>query len=224
VTLRKLKGPAISADNLGSFDYVLLSHDHHFDNLDHAGRKILSRAKSVLTTDEGSQRLGGNSIGMKPWDSVDLAVSDERVLKAVAAPARHGPEGLHRGSVIGFVLYFADAPDDCIYFGGDTVWYDGVAEVGRRFPIKLAILNIGAARVPEVGPFHLTMTAEEAVETARAFTDATIVPLHFEGWAHFSEGRPQIADAFARAHLTNRLIWPEAGQRYTFRQQPGARS
>jgi L-ascorbate metabolism protein UlaG (beta-lactamase superfamily) len=101
VTLRKLTGPAISAEDLGPFDHVLLSHDHHFDNLDHAGGKILSKAKSVLTTDEGAQRLGGNSLGMKPWDSIELEASDGRVLKAVAAPARHGPEGMHRGPVIG---------------------------------------------------------------------------------------------------------------------------
>ena len=83
----------------------------------------------------------------------------------------------------------------------------GVAEVARRFPVKTAILNIGAARVPEIGPYHLTMTSAEAVEAARAFGDATIVPLHFEGWAHFSEGREDIVRAFDQAGLAHRLRW-----------------
>jgi L-ascorbate metabolism protein UlaG (beta-lactamase superfamily) len=73
------------------------------------------------------------------------------------------------------------------------------------------MLNLGAARVPEVGPFHLTMTAVEAVEAARAFACAAIVPLHFEGWAHFSEGREEISQAFAAAGLNDRLRWPEPG-------------
>jgi len=45
VMLRKLTGPGLSPQELGSIDYVLLSHDHHFDNLDHAGRALLSAAQ-----------------------------------------------------------------------------------------------------------------------------------------------------------------------------------
>jgi L-ascorbate metabolism protein UlaG (beta-lactamase superfamily) len=38
VTLRKLAAPALSPDALGRLDAILLSYNHHFDNLDHAGR------------------------------------------------------------------------------------------------------------------------------------------------------------------------------------------
>jgi hypothetical protein len=62
-----------------------------------------------------------------------------------------------------------------------------------------------------VGTAHLTFTADEAVEAARAFADATIIPLHYEGWAHFSESRKQIEDAFASAGLERRLHWTEPG-------------
>ena len=41
---------------------------------------------------------------------------------------------------------------------------------------------------------------------------AAIVPLHFEGWAHFSEGRQEVERAFAAAGLTSRLRWPEPGE------------
>jgi len=34
-TLRKLSDPALSPEAVGVFDYVLLSHDHHFDKLEH---------------------------------------------------------------------------------------------------------------------------------------------------------------------------------------------
>jgi L-ascorbate metabolism protein UlaG (beta-lactamase superfamily) len=202
-TLRKLAGPAVNAADLGAIDHVLLSHDHHFDNLDRAGRDLLPKAKFVVTTADGAARLGGRAIGLSPWQSVELPP-----LQVVATPARHGPANLDRGPVIGFVFWLEDAPDDTIYFAGDTVWYEGLVEIRRRYPIRTAILNLGAARVPEVGPFHLTMTAAEAVKAARVFNDAAIVPLHFEGWAHFSEGRKEIAEAFERAGLTDRLRWP----------------
>lgn len=211
VTLTKLTGPAIPADQVGPVDYVLLSHDHHFDNLDRAGRLLLSTAKSVLTTEDGAGRLGGNSIGMKSWQKLELSAGSGKTLNVIATPGRHGPSDGDRGPVVGFVLYYSDAPDRCIYFSGDTVWYEDVAEVGRQFPVKVAILNLGAARVPVVGPHHLTMTADEAIEFARSFPHATIVPLHFEGWQHFSEGRNEIALAFAGAGLTTRLRWPELG-------------
>lgn len=48
---------------------------------------------------------------------------------------------------------------------------------------------MGAARVRELGPVHLTLTAEDGLEAARAMPNAAIVSLHFEGWTHFSEGR-----------------------------------
>jgi hypothetical protein len=66
--------------------------------------------------------------------------------------------------------------------------------------------------VLEVGPYALTMTAEDAVATARAMADAKIVALHFEGWAHFSEGRAEIAQAFAAVGMEDRLQWPQAGR------------
>jgi hypothetical protein len=37
VTLRKTAAPAVAAEAV-DFEFVLLSHDHHFDNLDRTGR------------------------------------------------------------------------------------------------------------------------------------------------------------------------------------------
>ena len=73
---------------------------------------------------------------------------------------------------------------------------------------------MGAARVESVGPWHLTLTAGEGVEAARAFPQATIVPLHYEGWKHFSESRADIERAFDRAGLANRLRWLAPGVPY----------
>ena len=196
-TLTKTQGPAVEAGDVGHVDAVLLSHDHHRDNLDGAGRELLSSADRVLTTVDGAERLGAGAVGMVPWQQVELGA-----VTVTATPARHGPEGGDRGPCVGFFV------DGGLYVSGDTVLYEGVQEVAARFDVGVAVLNVGAARVAAAGDQPLTFTAEEAVEVARLMPSATIVPLHFEGWAHFSEGRAEVERAFAAAGLRERLRWP----------------
>jgi len=214
-TLRKLADPAIAIDNLGPIDLVLLSHDQHSDNLDHAGRQMLSRAEKVFTTAEGAKRLGGNAVGFVPWQTTELTAPDGTPLLVTATPARHGPFGSEgrSGPVIGFVLRPAGSPDtEALYFSGDTVWYEGVAEVARWFNVTTALVNMGAARVQAAGPAPLTMTAADAFQLARAMPNATIVPLHFEGWEHFTESRQVIEQTFRTAGLEARLRWVSPGR------------
>lgn len=210
--LRKTQGPAVTSDAIGPIDAVLISHDHHFDNLDRAGRGVLDVAHSVFTTTAGAGRLGPRATGLAPWESREIATRDGRILRVTATPARHGPADGDRGPVIGFALASTDAPDRVVYVTGDSVWFEGIAEVARRFAPSVVVLFAGAARVREVGPAHLTFTAAEAVVAARAFARAAIVPMHFEGWAHFSESRPDIERAFADAGMAERLHWPVAGR------------
>jgi len=129
----------------------------------------------VLTTTVGAKRLGGNAEGLAPWQSVNLS-KDGKSVQVTAAPARHGPAGIEplAGDVIGFVLTSNDPAVAPVYITGDTVWYDGVAEVARRFKAGIVLLFAGSAQTR--GPFHLTMDTNDAIETAAAFPDATIVP------------------------------------------------
>lgn len=209
--LAKTKGPAIAADSIGRLDAVLLSHDHHFDNLDGAGRLLLGKADRVLTTEAAAERLGGNAVGVPHWQSIEIPAPHDRTIVVTATPARHGPAHMDRGPVVGFTIAFADEPRRAVYVSGDTVWYEGIAEVGRWFDVEIAVLFMGAARVDAVGPWHLTFTGAEGVEAARAFPRATIVPLHYEGWKHFSESRAEIEQAFAAAKLEDRVRWLEPG-------------
>jgi L-ascorbate metabolism protein UlaG (beta-lactamase superfamily) len=215
-TLRKSTDPAIAATAIEAVDAVLLSHDHHFDNLDRAGKEFLSHASRTLAPTAAAERLGGNAVGLAPWQVLEVGDSDRGRLRVTATPARHGPPDGDRGPVIGFLLTDAEgemsphAP--AIYVSGDTVWYEGVEEVARRADVRVAFLFMGAARVREVGPAHLTLTADEGVLVARAMPHATIVPLHFEGWQHFSEGRPVIQRAFDAAGLGSRLRWLTPGE------------
>ena len=205
--LTRTKGPAAQGSELLPIDAVLLSHDHHFDNLDGSGRAFLPAAQCVLTTKDGAQRLGGRAMGLAPGQAAKVGG-----LTITATQARHGPENGDRGPVIGFIVESA-GEKGATYVSGDTVLYDGLLEIAARYDIRRALLFMGAARVAAVGPQHLTMTAREAAELAMHLPHARIVPLHYEGWAHFSEGRDVIEKAFAAAGLTDRLTWGEPGKR-----------
>jgi L-ascorbate metabolism protein UlaG (beta-lactamase superfamily) len=210
-TLGKTESPAIPVEKVGRLDAVLLSHNHHFDNLDHAGRKMLSTAKTVLTTTAGADRLKGNAVGLGAWQTLNLTNSNGSTLSVTAAPARHGPVGGDRGPVTGFVLTAPDQTSDAVYISGDTVWFEGVEEVARRFKVTVIIPFMGAAIVPQVGPDHLTMTAEEGVRAARLFSHAIVVPVHVSGWRHFTEPQEVVSRTFAAAGLEHRLRWPQPG-------------
>jgi len=211
VTLTKTQGPALTTASLGHIDAVLLSHYHHFDNLDASGHDLLPSVPRVITTISAAQELGGNASGLQPWEHVDLTTPGNRVVRITATPARHGPANADRGPVIGFVLQLLEDTAQTAYISGDTVWFDGVEEVIRRFPaISVAILFMGAARIPIVDS-HLTFTAEEALRFAQAAPAAAIVPVHFEGWKHFSESRDVIERTFSNAHLEHRLRWMNPG-------------
>jgi len=103
-TLRKTSRPALTAEEIGPVDAVVLSHDQHADNLDTSGRAFLARAGRVLTTVAGADRLQGRAEGLSPWDETELTKPGGRSLRITATPARHGPAGIEpfSGDVIGF--------------------------------------------------------------------------------------------------------------------------
>ena len=132
-----------------------------------------------------------------------LPAPDGTELRVTAAPARHGPPDCDRGPVIGFVV--EDAGGAAVYFSGDTVLYEGVRAVAERFEVAIALLCLGAARIPAAGSRLLTLTAADAVAIARAMPAAQIVPLHFESWEHLTESRDDVEREFSAAGLADRL-------------------
>jgi L-ascorbate metabolism protein UlaG (beta-lactamase superfamily) len=211
--LHKLAGPAVGPDDVGAIDLVLLSHDHHDDNLDVAGRAFLPRAGRTLTTTAGAERLGGNATGLEPWTSVAIERPGADALTITAVPAQHGPDGTDHitGPVIGFVLEADDVPT--LYVSGDNASVDVVRTIADRLgPIELAVLFAGGVSVPHrFDGAYLTLSAERAVQAARVLGARAIVPVHFHGWAHFTQGADDLRAAFDAAGVGDLLVVPEPG-------------
>jgi L-ascorbate metabolism protein UlaG (beta-lactamase superfamily) len=220
--LTKLGGPAIDAEEVGAVDVVLLSHDQHADNLDHRGRAALGRASLVAATPEAAARLGGVARGLPPWTWTEVERRDGGgVLRVTAVPARHGPEGCEpvTGPVTGFVLSGEDLPT--VYISGDNASLEVVQEIARRLgPVEVAVLFAGAARTTLFAGAPLTLTGALAVEAVRVLGVRHVVPVHLEGWSHFSEGPEVVRAAFAAASLSECLHLLAPGEEVTLGPEP----
>ncbi len=101
--------------------------------------------------------------------------------------------------MIGFALRWDGQEHGVLWITGDTVLYDGVREVPERLRVDTALLHLGGVRFPVSGPLRYTMTAREAVELCELVRPRTAIPIHYEGWKHFREGREAIEPVFAAA-------------------------
>jgi len=209
----KVAGPAIAAADLPPIDAVLLSHDHHEDNLDPAGRALLPGAGVVVTTAAGAKRLGGNARGLRAWEGTRLEAPGKATIEVIATPCRHGPPLSHPivGDVIGFTLIHEGR---VLWISGDTVLYDGVRAMEGRWQIDVAIVHLGGVQFPVTGPLRYTMTAREAIELVALLKPEVAIPIHYEGWSHFKQGRAAIEAelATAPAGVRDRFRWVPIGE------------
>lgn len=211
---KKLQGPAIAFDELGPIDAVLISHDHHGDNLDPTGRELLPRMGQVITTVPGAKRLGGGAQGLAAWQTTTLSAPGKERIEITATPCRHGPPGSRPivGEVIGFALTWTGQQHGALWITGDSVLYDGLREVPQRFDVGTVIAHLGGVTFPWLsGPLRYTMNAEEAVELCGALDPTTIVPLHFEGWKHFRQDRSKAEAILQGSPLGDRVRWLPTG-------------
>lgn len=213
--LLKTTGPAVEPADIGPIDAILLSHDQHADNLDPAGREVLTRGACVLTTKAGAERLGSRATGLRPWQRLDLDRPGGGTITVTALPALHGPSGSESvtGPVIGFLL--SGAGLEPVYVSGDNASLDVVRQIRARVgPIPTAILFAGAVQLPQrFDGAYLTLSADRAAEAASILELRTAVAAHFEGWSHFSQGARQLIAAFAGNGVGHVLMIPEPGVR-----------
>jgi L-ascorbate metabolism protein UlaG (beta-lactamase superfamily) len=209
-TLTKTAPSTVAPADLGPIDVVLLSHDEHADNLDVSGRALLAHVPLTLTTPGGGERLGGKVRGLADWETVELERPGGGTVTVTAVPAVHGPgrrEDVEpfSGQVVGFVLTGQDLPT--VYVSGDNASLDAVKEIAERFaPVDTAVLFAGAPRFPMLFDGNLiVLDSAQAAEATRILDARRVVPVHHDGWAHFTEGRDELEAAFTAAGLADRL-------------------
>lgn len=115
--------------------------------------------------------------------------------------------------MIGFALRWEGEDGGVLWISGDTVLYDGVCQVADRLEVDTALLHLGGVRFGVSGPLRYTMTARDAVELCRLVRPRTAIPIHYEGWKHFRQGREAIEAELAGApeDIRGRFRWLPIG-------------
>jgi L-ascorbate metabolism protein UlaG (beta-lactamase superfamily) len=176
---------------------------------------LISAAGVVITTSSGAERLGGATRGLDAWQITTLEANGRQTIEVTATPCRHGPPFSHplAGDVIGFALRWDGQQHGVLWISGDTVLYDRVRDVADRLAIGTAILHLGGVQFPVTGPVRYSMTASDAVELCGLLRPHTAIPVHYEGWKHFKQGRQAIERELERApdNVRERFRWLPIG-------------
>ncbi|MFG3203789.1 MBL fold metallo-hydrolase [Streptomyces sp. NPDC048192] len=206
--------PALGVTDLPPLDAVVLSHLHG-DHWDRTARRHLDRTLPIVTTPHAARRLSTwqgfhRAGGLRTWESCTFQRGGSQV-RITALPGRHSLHPVLRRllpPVMGSLLEFGSRGGTVgirLYVSGDTLLYDGLDEIARRFPgTDLAVLHLGGTRLP--GGFVVTMDGAQGAELARRLGFPRIMPVHYDDYPVF---RSPLADFRADAErlgLGDRLV------------------
>ena len=181
--LKRLRKPGVQLRDLPPIDIVLVTHAH----FDHLHRPSL---RSIVH--QALRRGGRAPIIIVPHHVLDL-VSDigfsdvveldwwesyrHRGLTITHVPSRHWGARVIKDSHRGYGGYVLRSGKHSIYHAGDTAYFPGFREIGRRLAPELALLPIGAYNPPSFRNVHA-----DPADATRAFLDLKarwMVPMHY---------------------------------------------
>jgi L-ascorbate metabolism protein UlaG (beta-lactamase superfamily) len=218
---RRLTEPAVDVDELPRLDGVVLSHLHG-DHWDRRARRQLDRTVPILTTPHAARRLKvvhgfHRTAGLRTWQALTLQ-RDGTQVRITALPGRHAGHRLLRGllpPVMGSMLEFGPAGGPValrLYLSGDTLVYEGLDEIARRFPAAdLAVLHLGGTRLP--GGFLVTMDGDQGAELARRLDPRLLLPVHYGDYTVMRSPLGEFLAEADRIGLGDRIVHCRHGQR-----------
>jgi N-acyl-phosphatidylethanolamine-hydrolysing phospholipase D len=175
---RRLVPPGVPLAELPPLDFALLSHDH-YDHADLPSMKALAARGLRFIVPQGVAelvaRVGGEAVELGWWDSVVIGA-----LRVTCVPAQHfsGRTLTDRNRRL-WAGWVVAGPTRRFYFAGDTAYFPGFGEIGRRLgPPHLAAVPIGAYSPREImSPVHTT--PEEGLQAALDVRAERVLGMHF---------------------------------------------
>jgi L-ascorbate metabolism protein UlaG (beta-lactamase superfamily) len=175
---KRFHAPPIALDDLPPIRGVLLSHDH-YDHLDQAAIKALVGKVELFLAPLGvGDRLAEWGVPQEKirqfdwWQGADIDG-----LRLTFTPAQHfSGRGLRDGNRTLWGSWVIDDGERRVFFSGDTGYFDGFAEIGRRFgPFDLTLMETGAYN--EQWPY-VHMQPEQTVQAHIDLRGTWLLPIH----------------------------------------------
>ncbi len=183
ILLRRQRVPGLDWRELPAVDVVLLTHAH----MDHLNvlslrrtirrtLKLTGQAPEVVVpkgVEDLVNKLGFTAVhALEWWQSCEVAG-----LRITMTPAKHWGARMFSDTHRGYGGYVVEGGGMSVYHSGDTAYFGGFGEVGRRLSPKVALLPIGAYFPDSYRAVHTS--PEEAL---RGFVETgaeVMVPMHF---------------------------------------------
>jgi len=175
---QRFHAPPISIEDLPPIKGIILSHDH-YDHLDHAAvLKLAGKTEHFITPLGVGDRLIAWGIPASKvrqlgwWQSATVAG-----LKLVATPAQHfSGRGLGDRNKTLWASFVIEDRDVRVFFSGDSGYFDGFKEIGRRYgPFDLTLVETGAYD-PQWPDVH--MQPEESLQAHIDLRGKVLLPIH----------------------------------------------
>jgi L-ascorbate metabolism protein UlaG (beta-lactamase superfamily) len=117
------------------------------------------------------------------------------------------------GSMLEFMTA-AGSPAYSLYISGDTLVFDQLRQVPRRYPhIDLALLHLGGTRVFGV---LVTMDAKQGIQALQLLQPDTAIPIHYDDYPVFKSPLSDFMAAVDRAGLKSKVRYLKRGESYEF--------
>jgi L-ascorbate metabolism protein UlaG (beta-lactamase superfamily) len=175
---KRLVPPGIELSDMPSVDVVLISHAH-YDHLHVASLRKLRGPKKMIVPAGLRKKLMLRGF----LQSQELHWWEDTTFHSVKfsfVPAQHwtrrNPWDMNTSHWGGWVLQIDHGPT--IYFAGDSGYFRGFSEIGRRFDIDVALLPIGAYD-PEWFMASQHVSPEEALQAFLDVKAKYFVPMHY---------------------------------------------
>jgi L-ascorbate metabolism protein UlaG (beta-lactamase superfamily) len=147
---KRFFAPTLSLEKLPKLDVVLVSHDHY----DHLGEGTVRRLAELQPKARWVTSLGVGPIleefGVVAKQIIELnwtETADVGGCAITSLPSRHfsGRSAFNRFETLWGAFVLRGAGGHTVYFGADSGWWEGFAEIGASHgPFDLTMLEIGA--------------------------------------------------------------------------------